>query len=87
MKPLNDIIVHLKLVIEDVSLGAIDRNTITGDAVLLDMGLDSLDFASIMLSGETFVGGKVNENNVDWRNVKTVLQLAEILYKCQKAPQ
>ena len=84
MKPLSDIISHLKLVIEDVSLGAIDRNTINGDSVLLDLGIDSLDFASIMLSGETFVGGKVNENNIDWRNVKTVLQLAEVLHGCQK---
>lgn len=84
MKPLNDIINHLKLVIEDVSLGAIDSKSISGDSVLLDLGIDSLDFASIMLSGETFVGGKVNENNIDWRNVQTVLQLAEVLYGCQK---
>lgn len=84
MKPLNDIINHLKLVIEDVSLGAIDSKSISGDSVLLDLGIDSLDFASIMLSGETFVNGKVNENNIDWRNVQTVLQLAEVLYGCQK---
>lgn len=84
MKPLNDIINHLKLVIEDVSLGAIDRNTLTGDSVLLDLGIDSLDFASIMLSGETFVSGKVNENNIEWRNVQTLLQLAQVLFECQK---
>ncbi len=84
MKPLSDIIHHLKLVIEDVSLGKINRNTINGDSVLLDMGIDSLDFASIMLSGETFIGNKVDENIIDWRNIRTVLQLAELLYKSQK---
>ena len=84
MKPLSDIINHLKLVIEDVSLGKINRNEIAGDSVLLDLGIDSLDFASIMLAGETFIGGKIDENGIDWRNVRTVLQLSELLYKSQK---
>lgn len=84
MKPLSDIINHLKLVIEDVSLGKVNRNDINGDSVLLDLGIDSLDFASVMLSGENFIGGKVDENGIDWRNVRTVLQLSELLYKSQK---
>lgn len=83
MKPLNDIINHLKFVIEDVTLGKISSNSITGDSVLLDLGIDSLDFASIMLAGETFVSSKVNENGIDWRNIKTVSQLAELIYKSQ----
>lgn len=84
MKPLNDIINHLKLVIEDVTLGKVSRDTITRDSVLLDLGIDSLDFASIMLAGETFVSSKVNENGIDWRNIRTIHQLAQLLYECQK---
>lgn len=84
MKALSDIIAYLKLVIEEVSLGQIDSKSINGDDVLLDLGIDSLDFASIMLAGETFVGGKVNENNIDWRNIQTVTQLAQVIYECQK---
>lgn len=84
MKPLSDIVSHLKLVIEDVSLGKVNRNDINGDSVLLDLGIDSLDFASIMLAGETFVSSKVDENGIDWRNIRTVTQLAELLYRCQK---
>jgi acyl carrier protein len=84
MKSLSDIINYLRLVIEDVSLGKINRNEISGDSVILDLGIDSLDFASIMLAGETFVSSKVNEDGIDWRNVRTVSQLAELLYKSQK---
>ena len=84
MKPLSDIINHLKFVIEDVTLGKVSRNSINGDSVLLDLGIDSLDFASIMLAGETFVSSKVNENGIDWRNIRTVSQLAQLLYESQK---
>jgi acyl carrier protein len=84
MKQLNDIIDYLKIIIEDVSLGKINRHTIQNDSIILDLGIDSLDFASIMLSGETFINNKVNENNIDWKNIQTVYQLAHVLYECQK---
>lgn len=84
MKTHNEIIEYLKGAIEDVTLGNIKRDKINDDSFLMDdIGLDSLDYASIMLSGETFASIKIDENNVNWRNVRTVAELAELLYKCQ----
>lgn len=84
MKTINEITNHLKILIEEILLGAVTKDDIESDTALMDLGIDSLDFASIMLSGEAFVGGKINENIIDWRKVSTVHQLAEVLYNCQR---
>lgn len=84
MKTIDEIINHLKLQIEEVLLNSIDINLLNGETIILDLGIDSLDFAYIMISGETFVNGKVRENDIDWRNVRTIYQLSKVLYDCQK---
>ena len=84
MKELSEIIEYLNEAVVEATLGNLGKETITGDSLLMeDLGLDSLDYASVMLAGETFVEHKVNENNVNWREVRSVAQLAELLYKCQ----
>ena len=87
MKTRSEIITHLILLIDEVSLGSTKLSLIDGETVILDLGIDSLDFAYIMISGETFVGGKVNENNIDWRNIRTINNLADVLFKCQAVSQ
>lgn len=84
MKNVNEILEYLKGEIEVITLGNITHDNINDNSSLMDdIGLDSLDYASIMLAGETFVSGKIDENNVNWRNVRTVAELAELLHKCQ----
>ncbi len=84
MKELNEIIEYLKIAIEEATLGNFVKNNISDDSLLMDeIGLDSLDYASIMLAGETFVGRKINENDVVWRDIKSVKQLAELIYRAQ----
>lgn len=77
----NTILAKLKLIIEDVSLGNITAGTIIDDNKIIDdLGLDSLDFASVLLSCEQWLGIKVQERDVDWRNIQTVNELAQFLY-------
>lgn len=84
MKDLNAIIEHLKKTIEEVSLGNFTVEQLAPNMALIDdIGLDSLDYASVMLSGEDFVGCKVNENKIDWREIRTIGQLADLLYQSQ----
>lgn len=84
MKQTAEIIQFIKNTIEEISLGNLKSGDIQDSDKLLELGLDSLDFATIMLSTESFVGFKVNENNVNWRQIATVQQLAELLWTCQK---
>ncbi len=84
MKSKEEIIQYLKNTIEEVSLGNIKAFKIQESDKILNLGLDSLDFAAVMLATEHFVGCKVNENKIEWRKIATVEQLAEVLYLCQK---
>lgn len=84
MKQTAEIIQFIKDTIEEVSLGNLKSGDIQDSDKLLELGLDSLDFATVMLSTEGFIGCKVNENDVNWRQVATVQQLAELLWTCQK---
>lgn len=81
---LETIIEKLKLFIEDVSLGNVMSETIIPDnRIIDDLGLDSLDFASVLLACEQFLGIKVQERAVDWRTIQTVRELAQFLYQQQ----
>lgn len=84
MKQITEIIQFIKETIEEVSLGNLKSGDIQDSDKLLELGLDSLDFATVMLSTEGFIGFKVDENNINWRQVATVQQLAELLWTCQK---
>jgi len=48
------------------------------DRLMADLGLDSLDYAVLMLQVETSLGVKITENDVIWSQVQTVAQLADL---------
>lgn len=78
------IIDKMKLVIEDVSLGNLAAESVDPDSrIIEDLGLDSLDFASVLLACEQFLGIKVQEQSVDWRTIQTVRELSEFLHNQQ----
>lgn len=78
------IIGKLKYFIEDVSLGNTTSTAILPDnRIIDDLGLDSLDFASVLLACEQWLGIKVQEREVDWRTIQTVRELAQFLYQQQ----
>lgn len=78
------IIAKLKIFIEEVSLGNVTTETISPDnRIIDDLGLDSLDYASVLLACEQWLGIKVQERAVDWRTIQTVRELAQFLYQQQ----
>jgi acyl carrier protein len=49
------------------------------DTALLDeVGLDSLDYATVVVQVEDELGVKLRENDIDWSSVRTIEQLAAI---------
>lgn len=84
MKKHDEIVEQLKIAIVEVTLGNVSKDDLKDTTLLMEeAGLDSLDYASVMLSGEEFVGTKLNENNINWRDVKTIGDLAALLEKSQ----
>lgn len=84
MKSIDDIIQHLKFSIVEITLGNIDFISINNDSSLIkDLGIDSLDYAQVMLAGEEYINNKINENSINWGEINTIKQLAEILYRSQ----
>lgn len=79
MKSKQEIINFLKEQIHEITFEQVSKDSMTDNSVILELGLDSLDFAQLMLAGETFVGHKVNEKDINWANVRTIEQLADIL--------
>lgn len=70
--------------IEVTTLGRIKSAEVQASQSLLgDLGLDSLDYATTMLSCEEWLGAKVREGAVDWRTVRTVADLASLLFRSQ----
>lgn len=71
---------------EEITLGQVSAKDVGPETQLLvDLALDSLDYATLMLMCEHWLGGRVDESSVDWRGVATVRQLSEILYRSQSA--
>ena len=61
-----------KLMVE-VSFGRLTTSDITAESKIIDeLGFDSLDFAELMLHCETVTNLKVDESNINWREVQTV---------------
>jgi len=48
-----------------------------GQRLLDDLGLDSLDYATVLLSCEQWLGIAIDEDGIDWRTVATVEELAD----------
>jgi|GEM_PF-5196887 len=84
MKSFDEIVNHIKKNIAQVLLESLPIDKINNDDKLIaDLGIDSLDYAMVMLSGEEFIGKKVKEEGVIWQEIQTVQQLAMLLYKQQ----
>jgi acyl carrier protein len=84
MRTREEIAGRIRQVVEEVTLGATKALTIEGSASLLgDLRLDSLDYATVLLSCEEWLGVRIPEDRVDWRLIGTVDGLASFLYAQQ----
>jgi acyl carrier protein len=80
MKSYEDILVHINGEIEEISLGTHQAEDINPDShILNDLGLDSLDYASVLLACEKWLNIKVQEDGVDWSRIATIADLAAFL--------
>jgi acyl carrier protein len=85
MKNKSDIIKQICQSIEEVSLGAINaQNIAIDDRLIGDLGLDSLDYATVMLSVERWGSIKIREDAVNWAVIQTVEQLAVLFEQHQE---
>jgi acyl carrier protein len=77
MKTKSEIVKKIQETIEEVSLGAVTaEKALPESRIIGDLGLDSLDYATVMLSLERWSGVKIKEDSVNWATVQTVDQLA-----------
>jgi acyl carrier protein len=81
-----EIIEHAKSLISEISLGRLMAVEIQArQRIIGDLGLDSLDYASLLLGCEEWLGIKVREESVDWSKITTVGELASFLHGQQDA--
>lgn len=75
---------YLAGLIEEITLGRRPAAAIRpGDRLIADLGLDSLDYATVLLGCERWLGIRVAEEGVDWRSIQSVEQLARFLAQQQ----
>ena len=71
---------YIATLIEEVRLGQVSTAEVRSDQELIgDLGLDSLDYAAVLLGAERWLGVTVQEAGVDWGQIRTVGQLATFL--------
>ncbi len=81
-----EIVEYLKTSIDEISLGRVAAADVGGDDHLIDdLGLDSLDYATVLLGAESWLGVKVSERDVDWSEIGKIGRLAEFLASFQAA--
>lgn len=80
MKTQKEILNQLKILIEEQTLGGYTEDQIADDAKMRDdLGLDSLDYATVFLSCEKWLNIKVKESGIDWSKIQTLNLLAQLL--------
>jgi acyl carrier protein len=80
MRSKDEIIAFMAETIEEVTLGQVRAFKINPHHHLIDdLGLDSLDYATVLLSTEKWLGIKVSEKDVTWNEIGTVGLLADFL--------
>lgn len=78
------VLTKISEIIEEVSLGNVMASSIKPeDRLIQDLHLDSLDYASVMLGCERWLGIKVVEANVRWSEIQSVKQLADFIHSQQ----
>jgi acyl carrier protein len=76
------IIDYIKDKIQDISLGAVQAKSISNDSrIIQQLGLDSMDYATIMLMTEQKLGIKIHEDGVRWGEIQTIEQLADLFFQ------
>jgi acyl carrier protein len=85
MKSKDAIIGFIGEQIEEISLGARAAADIAPEhRIIDDLGLDSLDYATVLLGCEKWLDISVREEDVDWRSLDTVERLAAFLEQQQR---
>lgn len=86
MKSKEEYCKKIKEAIEEVSLGVHAASKLSdSDQIMADLKIDSLDYATILLTCETWSGVKVKEDGVIWSEVNTIEKLAELLVRSHAA--
>ena len=84
MKSKGEVLARVKETVEEVLLGAKKAANIPDNALLIaELGLDSLDYASVLLELEQWLGLRIREEGVSWGEIRSVSQLADFLYREQ----
>lgn len=85
MKTVEEIERHIAELVGEISLGTRRPDDIRGeDRLIGNLGLDSLDYASVLLGCERWLGIKVREDGVNWGKISTVATLAAFLASQQE---
>jgi acyl carrier protein len=74
-----EILQFLKREVDDITLGETPEGEIKDNAIILDeLGMDSLDYATMTISAENKFNVKVTEDDIDWAEVDTLNKLADL---------
>lgn len=83
-KPRHEIVLFLAKSIGQVLGERLAGKPVTADSDLMDeLGLDSLEYATVLLSCERWLGIRIVEQGVDWSALSTVGSLAGFLEEQQ----
>jgi acyl carrier protein len=83
-KSAREIEAFLATSIADVAAGKSGGRRVTADLdILTDLGLDSLEYATVLLSCERWLGTRIQEQGIDWSALSTVGNLAAFLERQQ----
>ena len=79
-RPRQEIVEFLGGAIRDVAGNRLADSPVGPDSHLMDdLGLDSLEYATVLLSCERWLGIRIVEQGVDWSSLSTVGSLASFL--------
>jgi acyl carrier protein len=84
MKSKDEMIQQIKVLVEETTLGEYKADEIqTTQKLQNDFGIDSLDYATIMLRLEEWCGIKIKEDGINWSEVQSIEELASLFIKQQ----
>jgi acyl carrier protein len=79
-----EIVDHIRSAVEEVTLGERAAASVQpAHTLLVDLDLDSLDYATVVLICEERLGVKVPEEGVEWEKLDSVEALAGFLHAAQ----
>lgn len=79
MRSYDEIVIKIMQLIEAVTNGKVKAALINqNDELINDLGLDSIDFAAVMLGCEEWLGIKLHESSINWAEIRSIRRLAEL---------